>query len=1451
MKKGILRASSKYSNKTRKTKEKAKRNSFRSPTAKVSFQKRKQIVTYDQEAPVTRDFSINETCLLRKIPKDDPRPIETIRLNGHRVTALLDTGAEISAISKEVLLTLERLLHKTFRMRKSKIKLITANGNQLHAQGEVQLVTEIFLEGSIKRKITHNFLICQDLNMPCVIGSDMLKCQSILIDTKTNKLYDHRYLIRSNKQVTIPPGTEKLISVRSEVPLQHRKGNAYFEFIGFRPLLANSIHREPGKVLCQNSNNQPTRIDKNEALGYMLPIKTSRISDQQGLKAHIKRQLDHELMQDSKPILEQVKIGTIKESYKKTIQQLLHNYSDVFSLTPNDIGFSDAISQTIVLKDPNEIACTPPYRIAPNLQPIVHEYVDKLYAAKVIQKSTSPFCSPLLLVRKAGASPDKPIQENWRIVQDFRVLNKNTVRDAYPLHNLYDLLDKVAASKIWSVIDLSSGFWNQNLDKASRPYTAFAVPGKGHYEYTRTAQGLCNSPSTFQRLLDYVVRGLKDVFVYIDDVVIASMNEVDHIKALEEVFARFRKYNLKCRPAKLQIATTEINYLGYNLTQTHGIRPGEAKTETIKKWLPPKNVHEIRQFLGLCNFFRRTVPHYSDLVQPLTRLQRKTSEWKEGILPKDALNAFEAIKKILITRPCLTAPNWSKEFILTVDASKTGLGAILSQDHDGIEHPIAYASKTLNETEQKYAPFRLEYLALFWGIKHFKPYLQGKHFTVRSDCRALLSFNKAKGPVYDRYLLELSQYDFTMTYIKGELMPSDGLSRLRQPVEKQANMLHLRKLVNVNWTQLKQLQQRDKYLKALVIYLLADKMPNSPELQKFIRDNKLNAEIHDGVLTTLKSQAAYAPLGLRTYLIRLAHDTTTSGHYGFKKTYERLRQYWYWPTIKSDILAYCRSCPVCIEHTLKYDKPNKLFELPPASDFNSRVHIDLLGPLINNNSYKYVFVVIDAYSRFLRVTPMQDKSMETSATCFFDNWVSIFGPPETLISDRGKEFENQIYKHLCEAFGITHQMSSPSHPSSNGMAESAVKDTIRYIRKYITEDNNWLDLLPCIQFSHNTSLHAEFKNTPYAAVFLRDPLVSYEILKPSKNKPNYASNPIQALKERLKATREDIWTQTDAYFQTMKKAYDKRAEKHRFQEGDKVFLKRPHKGKIFQKFQKLFEGPFIIETLGEKGNVKLRDLMNPKRTRLAHVNNLKLVPFLIAPYRTPDFKENTKENIEQLKTPLLQEAAPLVDVFDDYQDVFDLPDPHDVILPTAQEESAKGTSDAFLGKENDAENLTTEQQPDVQEAEASQGNARPTNSEPAKAVTFSEPPVNIEREATPLSPPPERQEAIKIPSPETEKATGERDEITKASSPAEDENVQTPDYASIISDQELPGSPLKDIPPPLPDRPPSRKGNEVEKSKPATKSKDSALKRLTRSRRIKLPSAILQKYLPLRGRRRK
>jgi hypothetical protein len=327
------------------------------------------------------------------------------------------------------------------------------------------------------------------------------------------------------------------------------------------------------------------------------------------------------------------------------------------------------------------------YRLPHHLLPIAHKYVDQLLSSDVIRLSKSPFSSPLMLVKKPGLKDsNKPIEDQFRVVHDYRKLNSLLIKDSYPMRNLFELIDEVGQGQIFLIID----------------FTAFGVPGKGHFEYNRSAQGLCNSPASFQRFLDFITTGLPGVFFYLDDVVIVRKTYQQPQGQLRQLLSRFRKYGLKCCSSKLQLAAEEVNYLGYNISKKNGIRPGALKTESIINWRAPTDVTQIRQFLGLCSFFQRTVESFAQTAGPLTKLTRKDSAWKGGPLPEDAQKAFEQLQNKLSSRPCLTPVDFDREFLITVDSISIRVGAILSQfNNKRIEHPCAYASQVLTQAETK------------------------------------------------------------------------------------------------------------------------------------------------------------------------------------------------------------------------------------------------------------------------------------------------------------------------------------------------------------------------------------------------------------------------------------------------------------------------------------------------------------------------------------------------------------------------------------------------------------------------------------------------------------------------------------------------------------------------------------------------------------------------------
>lgn len=1162
--------------------------------------------------------------------KKDNRPRLDVRLEGYAVNALLDSGSNISAISTDFY----HKLPKRPKWMASPAKITAANGNHLKLLGIALMQVE-----TQERFFLQRIFVIEGLRSTCILGADFLATAGIKLDCQRKRILFPRkqepltkseietWTLVSASKFTLAPRTERLVPTRTSKPLPSFLAvvtalNEPSEVQVTEALLQTQYNLSPS-VLLSNPTDHPISFRRAQPIACLSEASETDVLyiDAHMTELQLKGETratnhHHKAKWSKKAIQATTNLANIPEKFHQQYIQLLHDYSDIFSVDPNDIGKCDVVTQRITLKDANKVACTPPYRIPHHLKEVAVQYVHKLLSAGVIQKSTSPFCSPLMLVRKPNAEvKGKSVVEQYRVVHDFRRLNANTVRDSYPLHNLYELIDNVAQAKIWSLIDLSSGFWNQVLDKSSRAYTAFGLPGLGHWEYTRSAQGLCNSSSAFQRLLDYIVRGLTGVQVYIDDVILSSQTHAEHLAALQQVFTRFRKYNLKCRLSKLQLGVAEVNYLGYNISQSKGIRAGAAKTEAIQKWTAPRDVKEVKQFLGLCSFFRRTIPHFAETASALTKLTRKDSTWKEGPLPQAALSSFEQLKLALTSRPCLQPVNFGKEFILTVDAStENGLGAILSQQHeDGIERACAYASRALTEAEKKWAPFHVEHLAMLWACKHFKPYLMGKHFVLRTDHKPLLTLNKVQGNAMDRIRAELEEFQpFTVTHLAGKTMPADALSRRPLPRQVQEmELAHGQVGARLTWEQLFHLQKQDPYCKTLACYLKYGLWPQNASFQRYIKAVAPKIQVLEGVLIRKhqKSVQVLVPHALRPTLFALCHDHPMAGHFSTQKTLERLQTNWWWPGMQTDAEAYCRECHTCNTVNLPHSKrPVPLRSLGVPMRFNERVHADLLGPLPKESEEaRYVLVLTDAFTKWVELIPLPDKTAANVARAIQDKWICRHSVFDVLVTDQGKEFTANVVKSLRQMCHFQHNTTSAGHPQSNGQCERFNRTILAYMRKYIPSHFTWVSLLPNLQMAYNTTPQSSHGHTPYYLVYAKHPSLPHELVFPNALPSNYPDLSLQL--QRMHETTRNVHLLLEEAFHRQKTSFDTRTQRRRFKIGDLVYVTRAHSGPVFQKFQPLYFGPCTVIQILDNDNYRL-DYPSRRAPLIVHANRIKPLPFV-------------------------------------------------------------------------------------------------------------------------------------------------------------------------------------------------------------------------------------------------
>ena len=459
-------------------------------------------------------------------------------------------------------------------------------------------------------------------------------------------------------------------------------------------------------------------------------------------------------------------------------ERMLMEHHNIFSLEQNEIGCTDTAEHVIELLD------TEPFKerfrwIAPPLVEEVREHIQEMLDGGAIRPSQSPWCNAVVLVQKKDGG--------LRFCIDFCRLNNRTKKDAYPLPRMQETMESMVDTRFFSTMDLKSGFWQVKMAKDSQQYTAFMVGSMGVYKFLRMPYGLCNALATFQRLMQNCLGELNLTYalIYLDDVIVFSRTEEEHLHRLRVVFARFLEHGLKLKPSKCHFLQNEITFLGREIS-AEGMKPGMVNLKAIAEMAPPRTYTEIRRFTGMTGFFRRFIKGYSKIAKPLNDLlegEASKLRAEEVELPPDALKAFEELKLRCMTAPVLVFADFKKPFRLETDASKEGLGAVLLQESDdGQYHPVAFASRELKGGEPKYHSSKLEFLALKWAItEQFRKYLQYHPFTMRTDNNPLTYILTTPNldALGHRSVAALAAYNMKLEYLKGsDNKVADALSRV-------------------------------------------------------------------------------------------------------------------------------------------------------------------------------------------------------------------------------------------------------------------------------------------------------------------------------------------------------------------------------------------------------------------------------------------------------------------------------------------------------------------------------------------------------------------------------------------------------------------------------------------------------------------------------------------------
>ena len=709
----------------------------------------------------------------------------------------------------------------------------------------------------------------------------------------------------------------------------------------------------------------------------------------------------------------------------KSLLEVIEKYKDVFAHDPKCPNETTASYHTILAKDDRIIKDR--IRRLPEKHAItVENQVNEMLRNGIIQESCSPYNSNILLVDKKDGSK--------RFCIDFRLLNKNTIKDSYPLPNIDEMIDRCHGCVYFSQLDLASGYWSIPVREEDRQKLAFSVP-KGKYEFVRMPFGLVNAQATFQRTMDRVVTAVKDqgfpgVDAYVDNIIIFSHNWAEHIETLELVLETLRSFNMSLRTDKCEFASEKLDILGYSLGKD-GITASEENVQKVKDFPPPNTRKKLQRFLGLVNFNRRFIKNYAEITAPLAEMTSTKVKFCWG---KEQAKSFDAIKLCLYNAPLLKLPDWSKPFQIQCDASDIAVGAVLFQTHDGVDTPLAYHSKTLTKGEKQWSATDKELFAIISASRKWRSYCSTK-VVFYTDHQPLkyISLQKDPRPKLARWLLELENIDFSIEYVKGsENATADYLSRIETSEsgnqDRSDENIYTIEAHTLDCDLIKKHQEADPTIAAVVTMLKA-----SGDISAGPFKGYRTLAISEGLLT--KSGRVVIPGSLSKRIIQEYHG---QHHYGAENTMLLLKNRFYWKKMDKEIkdfVADCRTCVQC-KHTANPKAELVIDETIPG--VMERVAIDIATMPKSAQGNQYFLLMVDIGSGYCVTAPMINQKAATIEATFKAYWMAYFGAPKELLSDQGRNVDGNVIKNLCEMYDIKKLRSSPYHPEGNGMAERSI-----------------------------------------------------------------------------------------------------------------------------------------------------------------------------------------------------------------------------------------------------------------------------------------------------------------------------------------------------------------------------------------------------------------------------
>jgi hypothetical protein len=759
-------------------------------------------------------------------------------------------------------------------------------------------------------------------------------------------------------------------------------------------------------------------------------------------------------------------IATLDDNERKKVRELLIRYEDIFEDRIECLpGLKDYYYEILLEPDAKPIAskCR---RFSPKEKVIIREELTKMKQAGIVKESKSEWVSPVVLVPK----PDGSI----RFCINFKALNKVTPKDKYPLPLIDDCVQQLSGKPFVSLFDCASGYWQVKLHPTSTKYTAFITPF-GTYEFTVLPFGLTNAPALFSRLMEKIFEDFRGQFmaIYLDDLAVFSSSFEEHLDHLEQVFKRLREHQVMLKLKKCQFVAQGFRYLGFMITP-QGLQPDPSKVDALVKLKVPKNVHQLRSFLGLAGYFRRFINVFAEKAVPLTALLRKDAEF---IWTSECDAAVAYFKNALVTAPVLKQVDEKNALVLSCDASGTALGSVLEQfDEEGVLRPVAYYSRRFLKAECNYISYERECLAVVSSIQHFRYLLHGRFFTVYTDNSAVTAIFRARDPVgrIARWIYILSEYDFDLKHRAGkENHVADALSRL--PVVA----------VAVEEDQ----SPGPITFDAVEKYLTGDNNLDSPRMRREARNYVIDSSGSLFRRTKLGNVKVLRSIGEVHDVLRVLHDQL--GHFGFNSVWDWVRERFWAKSLYRDVKQFISSCVECQSYSFR----RPLYQFTGQSKISGILtswYLDCVGPFNRSPvGNAYLLVMVEPLSGYPLAFPIPVES--TSAVLpHVESVFATFGNPSVLVADRGPAFRSTAFKNMCATHGVTVELIPSYQPEWAGMVER-VNLSLRYaLYKMVGNSNAWETVLQSVLYGLRVRRHSRTGVSPYFMMFGVSPRLSID-----------------------------------------------------------------------------------------------------------------------------------------------------------------------------------------------------------------------------------------------------------------------------------------------------------------------------------------------------------------------